>query len=242
MLLPPFPSYSGFPFPNSHLSDKKNKITCPRTFVYTRISTKEQSDDSQRTSLQDFITTNHIPNCIWISEQISGFKTTWENRRISEIIHHAVRYDRLLVFDISRLSRKMLELNIILGKCLENGVSVYALKNNLLLTDDLQSKIYLQCLSMSSEIERTMISERIKSGLANAKKNGKILGRKKGSLAKSLLHQHRDTIISMLIAKKSQHEISSLLGCTQPNLCKYIKRYDLMSLAFPPPLPPSTLN
>ncbi len=52
---------------------------------------------------------------------------------------------------------------------------------------DMQTKVMIAMFGLFAEIERDLISERTKQGLAVAKAKGKLLGRPKGSLGKSKL-------------------------------------------------------
>jgi len=61
-------------------------------------------------------------------------------------------------------------------------------------------------LSIFAEFEREMMRERVKAGLAEARRRGKQLGRPRTAMS------HKDTIIKMYESKISQSEIARQLG------------------------------
>ncbi len=52
---------------------------------------------------------------------------------------------------------------------------------------DIQTKVMITIFSLFAEIERDLICERTKEGLARARAQGKLLGRPEGTLGKSRL-------------------------------------------------------
>jgi len=72
------------------------------------------------------------------------------------------------------------------------------MKGNIVLNDngkqDMQTKVMIAMFGLFAEIERDLISERTKQGLAVAKAKGKLLGRPKGSLEKSKLDGREEEI------------------------------------------------
>ena len=88
--------------------------------------------------------------------------------------------------EISRLGRSLLEVMKILETCLNKNCQVWAIKENYRLGNDIQSKVLAFAFGLAAEIERNLISQRIKSSLANIKASGKKLGRPFTSESKKL--------------------------------------------------------
>ncbi|WP_457681261.1 recombinase family protein [Thermovibrio sp.] len=80
--------------------------------------------------------------------------------------------DILIVTELSRLGRSMLEIMELLSILLRAGVELHVVKNDQVLKDDLQSKVFAMAFSIAAEIERELISRRTKEALARLKKAG----------------------------------------------------------------------
>ena len=68
----------------------------------------------------------------------------------------------------------------ILNQCMEKQVRVFAIKEGYELGDNINSKVLAFAFGLSAEIERSLISQRIKEALARKKSEGIILGRPRG--------------------------------------------------------------
>jgi len=66
---------------------------------------------------------------------------------------------------------------------IENQIRFVAIKEGIDLEgkQDIQTKVMITMFGLFAEIERDLISERTKEGLAAARAKGKIIGRPKGS-------------------------------------------------------------
>ena len=79
-----------------------------------------------------------------------------------QVIDELNKGDGLIVPEFSRLGRSMLEIMEMLSILKDKEVNVYAVKGNWELNGSLQSKIMAMVLSITSEIERDLISKRTK--------------------------------------------------------------------------------
>jgi len=74
-----------------------------------------------------------------VEETISG-RVSWRKRRIAEIIDQAQDGDTLIVSELSRLGRSMLECMEILSIATQKGLKIFAVKGNWQLDNSIQSK------------------------------------------------------------------------------------------------------
>ena len=88
--------------------------------------------------------------------------------------------DELIISEISRLGRNLMEIMRILHECMEKEVTVFTVKEGYELGNNISSKVLAFAFSLSAEIERSLISERTKEALARKKSDGIKLGRPKG--------------------------------------------------------------
>ncbi|WP_200962273.1 recombinase family protein [Pseudovibrio sp. POLY-S9] len=194
----------------------------PRTIAYLRVSTTEQSLEKNRGAILAFANQNNLGRIEFVEEQASG-KTSWRKRRIAEVIDTLKSGDTLIVNELSRLGRSMLECMEILSIAAEHGIHVYALKGNWRLDDTIQSKIIAMAFAMAAEIERDLISARTKEALKARRNSGKPLGRPKGP-GKSKLDQYRPEIEALLANGSTQRFIARRYKTTPANLSNWIRK------------------
>ncbi len=150
---------------------------------YIRVSTDKQDADSQRHLLLEYAQAHKLIIDEWVAVEISSRKTTKE-RRIDELLARLKQGDTLIVAELSRLGRNMLETLNIIHELTENGVSLVFVRQPELSTTGPHTKLLLAIYSYFAESERDFISLRTKNGLAAAKASGIQLGRPKGAKSK----------------------------------------------------------
>lgn len=161
----------------------------------------------------------------FVEEVVSG-KVSWKKRKIAEIIEAFKQGDTLIVSELSRLGRSMLEGMEILSVAVEKGVRVYAVKGHWSLDSSMQSKIVALAFSLASEIERDLISQRTKEALRYKKEQGLKLGRPRGP-GKSKLDPYRPEIEALLKNGATQKFIAGRYGTTEANLHNWLRKNSL---------------
>jgi DNA invertase Pin-like site-specific DNA recombinase len=159
---------------------------------------------------------------------VSG-KKSWKEREIKKLIDELGEGDRLIVPELSRLGRSMLEIMEILAVAKEKGIAIYDVKNGWDLNGTIQSKVMALVFSIAAEIERDLISKRTTEGLRAANAKGKVLGRPKGP-GRSKLDQHREEIVSLLKTGSTQTYIAKKYRTSQPNLYNWLKKNELQNV------------
>ena len=139
--------------------------------------------------------------------------------------------DTLIVAELSRLARSVGQIALIVDKLLENGVRIICIKESMDLNGkrDMKAKVMITMFSLFAEIERDLISERTKEGLARARAQGKILGRPKGSLGKSRLDGKEDQIRDLILKKVTKANIAKIFGVSWPTIDNFIRTRKLAS-------------
>ena len=149
------------------------------TIGYVRVSTDQQDVDGQRHLLLAYAQANKLIIDEFVELEISSRKNTKE-RRIDELLSRLQQGDTLLVAELSRLGRNMLETLNLIHALSEKGVSLIFVRQPELSTVGPHTKLLLAIYSYFAESERDFISLRTKQGLAAAKASGQQLGRPKG--------------------------------------------------------------
>jgi DNA invertase Pin-like site-specific DNA recombinase len=160
----------------------------------------------------------------WIKINASSKRTTTE-RRIDELLEKVKQGDTIIVAELSRLARSVGQIAIIVDQLIKNKVRLIAIKENIDLNGKhtIQTKTMLTMFSLFAEIERDLISERTKEGLARARAQGKLLGRPKGILGKSKLDGKEEDIRYYLSKRLNIGNIAKIFDVTWPTMNNFIK-------------------
>lgn len=181
-------------------------------YAYLRVSTEKQSIENQRFEIIRFARQRKLKITKWVEETISSTKRI-EERSISQILHSLKREDVLIISEISRMGRNLMQIMSILNLCMERNVRVYAIKEGYELGDNINSKVLAFAFGLSAEIERNLISQRTKESLARLKAEGMSLGRPIGSKKKNpILLKHAGYIKRKLAEGAKQVEIARELN------------------------------
>ncbi|WP_163373260.1 recombinase family protein [Endozoicomonas acroporae] len=135
--------------------------------------------------------------------------------------------DSLVVSELSRLGRSMLECIEILSVAMQRGIRVYSVKGDWHLDNSIQSKIMAMAFSMAAEIERDLISQRTKEALRAKKAAGIPLGRPKGP-GKSKLDPFQPEIEALLANGATKTFIAERYSSTPANLTNWMKKHGVI--------------
>ena len=196
-----------------------------KTVSYLRVSTEDQDTEKNKADVLKFANDRDFGKVHFVEEKVSGTKS-WKERKIKKIIDELGEGDRLIVPELSRLGRSMLEIMEILALAKEKEIAIYDIKNGWELNGTIQSKVMALVFSIAAEIERDLISKRTTEGLRVARAKGKLLGRPRGP-GKSKLDKHREEIISLIKTGSKQTYIAKKYGTTQPNLYNWLRKNGL---------------
>ena len=136
---------------------------------------------------------------------------------------HPEAGDTLVVSELSRLGRSMLECMEILALAAQKGLHLHAVKGDWQLDSSMQSTIIAMAFAMAAEIERELISQRTREALRVKKAAGMPLGRPRGP-GKSKLDPYRPEIEALLRNGSTQTFIAKRYGTTVGNLHHWLKQ------------------
>lgn len=195
-----------------------------KIYGYCRCSTTEDKQDIQR-QVRELINLGATKRTIY-KEYISG--TSDDKVELKKLLETVTEGDTIVTTEVSRLSRstkQLLELiEIVKDKkiCLVvgNAMKIDCRNGEL----DPMTLAFLQMAGVFAELERNMISQRVKSGMENAKKKGKQIGRAKTSMEEVL--SNKKFMESYELYKKgsiNKSQIARLTGMSRPTVIKYVK-------------------
>lgn len=172
-----------------------------RVAILVRVSTSKQETDRQVTELQAYADQQGFIVVETCREQVSGMASEDLRlglQRVMELARQGT-IEKVLVHEVSRLARKNSVAHAFVESLEEYGVSLYWHQQGIetLLSNGKRNPaaaIMFALLAEMARAERENLSERIKSGLQEAKRKGKSLGRPKGSKVSktTFLSTHKD--------------------------------------------------
>lgn len=166
-----------------------SKITKPqRVALYARVSTDKQSTENQLTELRDA-----AKRMGWevveefVDHGISGAKSRKDRPKLDAMLKGVSRkdFDIVAAWSVDRLGRSLIDLVGLLQELHSMGVDLYLHQQGINTTTP-AGKALFGMMGVFAEFERGMIQERVKSGLARAKKHGTKSGKAIGRPATSL--------------------------------------------------------
>ena len=198
-----------------------------KVYGYLRVSTADQDPEKNKSDILNFANAKGFLGKVeFVEEKVSGLKS-WKKRKLNDLVQSMQEGDILIVPELSRLGRSLVEVLEVLNELTEKDVKVYSVKENFQLNgDDMQSKVMRTMLGLFSEIERDLISARTKEGLAATRASGTQLGRPKGP-GKSKLDEHKEEIIALLKNGSRKNFIAERYNVTPATITHWLKRQEL---------------
>jgi DNA invertase Pin-like site-specific DNA recombinase len=144
--------------------------------IYVRVSTEEQKTEMQEAELVGFVKRRGWQPQVFRDVGQSGAK---ENRPALEKMMTAVRHkkvDVVVIWSLDRLARSLRHLLTLTEEFQRVGIDFIAFKQNID-TASPAGRLTYAVLGAVAEFEREMLRERVRSGIANARRNGKSIGR-----------------------------------------------------------------
>jgi DNA invertase Pin-like site-specific DNA recombinase len=151
-------------------------VKAKRAAIYVRVSTAEQETDMQETELREYCE-NRSWNCtVYKDRGQSGAKN--DRPALGALLGdmRKRKFDVVIVWSLDRLARSLKQLLSIAEECKALAVDLVSLKQNVDTTLP-AGRLTFQVLGAVAEFEREMLRERVRAGMAQAKRAGKRVGR-----------------------------------------------------------------
>ena len=148
-----------------------------RAALYVRVSSGEQNTGAQERALREYVQRRG-----WKLQQIyrdQGVCGASSNRpALNELLKACRRgsVDVVVVWKFDRFARSLRQLMSGLEMCRALGIDFVSV-TEAVDTSEPAGELLFQLIGAVAQFERSLIAERVKSGLANARANGKVLGR-----------------------------------------------------------------
>lgn len=195
-------------------------------YAYIRVSTDKQTVENQRFEINKFAKEKNIVIEKWVSETVSGTKAA-KDRKLGPLLKKMKKGDTLIISEISRLGRNLMQIMSILNLCMTKDAAVLTVKERYELGNNINSQILAFAFGLSAQIERDLISQRTKEGLARRVSEGQKLGREPGGHNSHYKLTGKEHIITQMLAdRKSKAAICRKLKCNLWTLNEHLKRMD----------------
>ncbi len=193
--------------------------------AYLRVSTEKQTLANQQNEIKRFAESRHMNIDYWITEVVSG-KKSGRDRKLNSTLSRLKKGDTLIVTELSRLSRTLTDIMIIVSKLLKKGVHLYSTKDKYSFDNSINSKVLCFAFGLVAEIERNLISLRTREALALRRSQGVALGRKRGSFTKmQILIANQKEIRQLLDSGKTIGEVCRKYKVSRSTFSKFLKIY-----------------
>lgn len=189
--------------------------------IYSRVSTNSQDVERQEKELTEYALRNDIKIVQSFTDVHTG-KSRVKDRTCARLMFGYLdqhKIDLVLISEISRLGRSTIDVqNNIHEIVYERGLNLYVHQQGMNARDrrgrvNATFKLVTDVLANVAQMEREMISERVKSGLENARRKGKTLGRPVGSAQnKAALLEKYPKVRRELKAGLSLRKVAALAG------------------------------
>ncbi len=199
-----------------------------KTIIYARVSTNTQDYERQIADLREYASKMGYEVVKEFSEKVSGAKKVAEREQLSDMMTYVQTHkvDKVLIYECSRLSRRIVDFLQIVEQLNELKVSLYILQNGL---ETLQpdgtvnpiAQLVLGIMAQFNSMERSLIRARMESGYNHFRGEGGKVGRKEGyrKSDEDMKAQYADEI-KLLKKSYSLRNVSKLTGTSINTLRK----------------------
>ena len=141
----------------------------------------------------------------------------WDRPELHRLLDHLREGDSLVVWQLDRLSRSLKDVLHIMERIADAGAGFRSLSENIDTTTP-AGRMMMQMIGSFAEFERAMIRERTSAGLAAARAEGRIGGRRR----KLDAAKRREIAESVITGRKSGADMARLYNISQPTVSRIV--------------------
>src|SRR5271163_4467257 len=148
----------------------------------------------------------------------------WERPELHRMLYHLREGDTVVVWKLDRLSRSLKDVLHIMERIAQAGAGFLSITENIDTTTP-GGRMMMQMIGSFAEFERAMIRERTTAGLAAARTEGRVGGRRK----KLDAAKRREIAESVITGRKSGAEMARLYNISQPTVSRIVAQHRVVS-------------
>ena len=195
--------------------------------IYCRVSTADQTCARQERDLRAFAKKAGYIIVGVFKETASGAKDDRAERKKILALAQARKIDVILVTELTRWGRSMLDLFHTLQDLQAWEVSLVAQTGVQFDLRTAQGKLIASLMAALAEFERDLLRERVRSGIAAARKRGVVFGRQVGQRVKA--DRHAPRVLKLVSDGQSYREIGHRLRISKNTVLDIVKRHRVES-------------
>jgi DNA invertase Pin-like site-specific DNA recombinase len=192
-------------------------MNVPTCAVYIRVSTDRQRTglEAQERILMEYLSQRKIDRyTIYQDEGVSGAKASRPNLDLMMAQVREGRHNSVLVYSFSRFARSTKHLLDALEEFHSFKVSFVSITESVDTSTPIGRAVFT-IISAISQLERELIAERVRNGLANARAKGKRLGRPQ--------KRNNELIRELLSRGLSYRQIARIAKCSHWSIAEVAK-------------------
>jgi DNA invertase Pin-like site-specific DNA recombinase len=144
----------------------------------------------------------------------------WDRPELHRMLDHLREGDTVVVWKLDRLSRSLKDVLHIMERIANAGADFRSITENIDTTTP-AGRMMMQMVASFAEFERAMIRERTSAGLAAARAEGRIGGRRQ----KLDAGKRREIAESVVSGRKSGAEMARLYNISQPTVSRIVAQH-----------------
>ncbi len=198
--------------------------------LFIRVSTQVQDYDRQISDLTSYCEQKGYTISKTIATKITGTKTLADRQDLQELLAAANRneFQKVIVCEISRIGRNARDIRNTIDQLHRKKIAVVFKNLGLESIDEngnesFVTNIIIAIYSELAQEEKRILSERIRSGIAEARRTGRQMGRPKGSEDINVVKKKYSKLITDLNKGNSLTECSKLHDVSRNTVIKIKK-------------------
>lgn len=197
-----------------------------RIAAYLRVSTGQQSHDSQRAELDDYCQRRGWRHVRWFTDTASGAKSDREGLTALMDQVRRGKLDAVVTFKLDRLARSLPHLAQLIAEFQAHRVALVCPSQGIDTSNANPAAILqINVLAAVAQFEREIITERVNAGIAAAKARGVRMGRP------SKNHRHAGAVAGLLAEGLTAAEIGRRLGLPYSTAAEMVRELRAVPLA-----------
>jgi DNA invertase Pin-like site-specific DNA recombinase len=209
------PAVAGAVASQSSVCERTGLSAPPYLIGYARVSKgDDQSNAAQLRALK-------AAGCRRLFEETAS-GSRWDRPKLQEMIGQLRDGDIVVVWKLDRLSRSLKDLLHLMER-IEAADAGFRSLTEAIDTTTAAGRMMMQMVGSFAEFERAMIRERTSAGLAQARAEGRVGGRRRKLGDK----KRREIAESVISGRKSGAEMARLYDVSQPTVSRIVAEYRL---------------